>query len=118
MEDTVSPSAALANEVFRFFAVLTTGLLVVGGGAIAVIRFQFKQNVAHAWDSYRGWLVMVPVIAISLFVGRVGAICFFAAIAIVAFTEYARATGLHRDLAMTFTALAGIVAIAVAAIAH
>jgi len=114
----MSPSAALANDVFRFFAVLTTGLLVVGGGAIALIRFQFKQNVQHAWDSYRGWLVMVPVIAVSLFAGRVGAICFFAAVGIVAFTEYARATGLHRDLAMTFTALGGIIAVAAAAIVH
>ena len=114
----MSPSAALASEVFRFFAVLTTGLLVVGGGVIAVIRFQFRKNVAHAWDSYRGWLVMVPVIAVSLFSGRVGAICFFMAVGIVAFTEYSRATGLHRDLAMTFTGLTGIIAIAVAAIAH
>jgi phosphatidate cytidylyltransferase len=114
----MSPSAALANEVFLFFAILTTGLFVVGGGAIAVIRFQFRKNVAHAWDSYRGWLVMVPVIAVSLFAGRVGAICFFAVVGIVAFTEFARATGLHRDIAMTFTALAGIVAIAVSAIAH
>src|SRR2546427_12520387 len=98
----MSPSAALASDVFRFFAVLTTGLLVIGGGAIAIIRFQFKQNVAHALDSYRGWLVMVPVIAISLFAGRAGAICFFAAVGIVAFTEYARGTGLHRNVGMTF----------------
>lgn len=114
----MSPTAALANEVFRFFAVLTTGLLVVGGGAIAVVRFQFKKNVSHAWDSYRGWLVMVPVIAVSLFIGRIGVICFFAAVAVVAFTEFARATGLHRDLAMTFTSLAGIIAIAGVALAH
>lgn len=114
----MSPSAALANDVFRFFALLTTSLLVIGGAAIAVVRFQFKKNVSHAWDSYRGWLVMVPVIAISLFAGRAGVICFFTVVAIVAFTEYARATGLHRDLAMTFTCLAGIVMIAAVALVH
>ena len=114
----MSPSAALANEVFRFFALLTSGLLLIGGAAIAVVRFRFNKNVSHAWDSYRGWLVMVPVIAVSLFAGRAVAICFFAAVAAAAFLEYARATGLHRDVAMTFIGLAAIAAIGVVALAH
>src|SRR6266850_7175664 len=113
----MSPSAALTSEVFRLFALLTIGLLVVGGAIIAVVRFGFAKDVSQAWGAYRGWLVMIPLIAASLFAGRAAAICFFAIIAIVAFTEYARATGLHHDLTMTFTSLAGIVAIAVVAIA-
>ena len=113
----MSPSAALASDVFRLFALLTIGLLVVGGAIIAVVRFGFAKDVSQAWNAYRAWLVMIPLIAASLFAGRAVAICFFAVIAIVAFTEYARATGLHRDLTMTFTSLAGIVAIAVVAIA-
>ena len=112
----MSPSAALASEVFRFFALLTTGLLVIGGGTIAVVRFGFEKSVSHAWDSYRGWLVMVPIISVSVFAGRAVTICFFAIIAMVAFTEYARATGLHRDLTMTFVSLAGIAGIAVVAL--
>jgi phosphatidate cytidylyltransferase len=114
----MSPSAALANDVFRIFALLTTGLLVFGGAMIAVVRFGFAKDVPHAWDSYRGWLVMIPAIAASLFAGREVAICFFAIVAILAFHEYARATGLHRDLTMTFIVLAGIVGMAVVAIAR
>ncbi|HXU38032.1 MAG TPA: phosphatidate cytidylyltransferase [Blastocatellia bacterium] len=114
----MSPSAALASDVFRIFALLTTGLLVIGGGTIAVVRFGFEKSVSHAWDSYRGWLVMVPVISVSLFAGRAVTICFLAIVSIVAFTEYARATGLHRDLAMTFVSLAGIAGIAVIALAR
>src|SRR4030095_5029592 len=114
----MSPSAALANEVFRTFALLTTGLLVIGGMIIAVVRFGFAKDVSHAWDSYRGWLVMVPTIAVSLFAGRAAAICFFAIVAMVAFTEYARATGLHRDLTMTFTGLIGIIGIAIVTLAR
>jgi phosphatidate cytidylyltransferase len=109
----MSPSAALASDIFCFFALLTTSLLVVGGATIAVLRFGFAKDVSQAWNSYRGWLAMIPVIAASLLAGRAVAICFFAIIAIFAFTEYARATGLHRDLTMTFTVLAGIVGIAV-----
>jgi len=112
----MSPSAALANEVFRIFALLTTALLVIGGATIAIVRFGFSKDVSHAWNSYRGWLVMVPTIAVSLFVGRAAAICFFAIIAVAAFIEYARATGLHRDLMMTFTALGGIAVIAAVAL--
>lgn len=114
----MSPSAALANDVFRIFALLTTGLLVLGGAIIAVVRFGFAKDVSHAWDSYRGWLVMIPTIGASLFAGRVVAICFFAIVGLVAFTEYARATGLHRDLAMTFIGLAGIAGTAVMALAR
>ena len=114
----MSPSAALASDVFRFFALLTTGLLVVGGAIIGVVRLRFKKDVSHAWDSYRGWLMMVPIIGVSLFAGQAVAICFFAIISIVAFTEYARATGLHRDLSMTFISLAGIMGIAVVALAR
>jgi phosphatidate cytidylyltransferase len=61
---------------------------------------------------------MVPVIAVSLFIGRAGVICFFTAVAIAAFTEFARATGLHRDVAMTFASLAGIVGIGAVALAR
>ena len=114
----MSPSAALANEVFRNFALLTTSLLVIGGMIIAVVRFGFAKDVSHAWDSYRGWLVMIPTIAVSLFAGRAVAICFFAIVAIVAFTEYARATGLHRDLTMTLTGLTGIIVIAIVTLAR
>jgi phosphatidate cytidylyltransferase len=114
----MSPSAALASDVFRFFALLTTGLFVVGGAIIGVVRLRFKKDVSHAWDSYRGWLMMVPIIAVSLFAGQTAVICFFAIISIVAFTEYARATGLHRELTMTFISLAGIIGIAVVALAR
>jgi phosphatidate cytidylyltransferase len=112
----MSPSAALQNEIFRMFAFLTTGLLIVGGAAIGLIRFAFAKDVSHAWDSYRGWLLMVPIISVSLFAGRETAICFFTLVSVAAFIEYARATGLHRDLMMTFASLAGVIGIAVLAI--
>jgi phosphatidate cytidylyltransferase len=114
----MSPSAALASDVFCFFALLTTGLLMIGGAIIAVLRFGFAKDVSQAWDSYHGWLAMAPIIGASLLAGRAVAICFFTVIAIFAFTEYARATGLHRDPTMTFIVLAGIVGIAVVSLAH
>ena len=112
----MSPTAALASEVFRIFALLTTGLMVIGGAIVSVVRFVFAKDVSHAWDSYRGWLMMVPIIGLSLFAGREVAICFFCVVALMAFTEFARATGLHRDLVKTYIVLGGIVAVAALAI--
>ena len=112
----MSPSSALASDVFRIFALLTTGLMVIGGAIVSVVRFGFAKDVSHAWDSYRGWLVMIPIIGLSLFAGREVAIGFFAVVSLLAFTEYARATGLHRDLTKTFIVIAGIIGIAVLAI--
>ena len=112
----MSPSAALASEVFRFFVLLTTGLLAVFGSIIAILRFGFAKNVSPVWEAYRNWLIMVPIIGVSLFAGRVAVVCFFALIAIVAFTEYARATGIHQDLILIFICLSGIAGIAVIAL--
>ena len=114
----MSPSAALASDIFCVFALITTGLLIVGGAIIAVLRFGLAKDVSHAWDSYCGWLVMVPTISLFLFAGRAAAVCFFGVIAVLAFMEFARATGLHRDLPMTFTTLAGIIALALLALAR
>jgi phosphatidate cytidylyltransferase len=114
----MSPSAALESYVFRIFVFLTIGLLLGGGATIAIVRFGFAKEVSHAWNAYRGWLLMLPIVGASLFAGRAIAICFFVIVAGVAFTEYARATGLHRNLRMMSTSLAGIFAIAVVALAH
>jgi phosphatidate cytidylyltransferase len=112
----MSPSAALASDVVYRFVLLTISLLVVGGVTLAVLRFGFAKNVSQAWKAYYGWLVMVPILGAGLFAGRAVAIGFFAVIAIIGFTEYARATGLHRDLIMTSTVYAGIAGIAVVAL--
>jgi phosphatidate cytidylyltransferase len=114
----MSPTAALASDAFRIFALLTTGLLLIGGATLALLRFGFSKNISYAWNSYCGWLVMIPVIGVSLFAGRLVTIGFFSILALLAFNEYARATGLHRDLIMSFTVLAGIIGIAVVTLAR
>lgn len=113
----MSPSAALASDVFRFFVLITTGLIAVFGSILAVLHFGFAKNISPVWDAYRGWLAMVPIIGVSFFAGRVAVVCFFTLIAIIAFTEYARATGLHHDLTLTFISLGGIAGIAVVTLA-
>jgi phosphatidate cytidylyltransferase len=88
---------------------------MIGGAVIALLRFGLAKNVSQAWEAYCGWLVMVPAVALSLFAGRLATILFFTLIAMIAFNEFARASGLHRNLAMSIIGLAGIAGLAVVA---
>lgn len=108
----MSPQAAIESDVFRFYAVLVATLLVLAGVALAIMRAR-GRNVEHAWQSFRGWLIIIPVDLVAIFLGRIAAILFFTAVSIFAFKEYARATGLYRDWFMTGVAYLGIVAVGV-----
>jgi phosphatidate cytidylyltransferase len=109
--------SALASPVFRAYLFVLVGLLVVAGAAIALLRFGFHRNVDHAWKAYRGWLIMIPLVFTALFLGRTATILFFTLIAIGAFTEFARATGLYRDWWLTGVVLLGIAAVGAVSLA-
>ncbi|HEY5865772.1 MAG TPA: phosphatidate cytidylyltransferase [Candidatus Tectomicrobia bacterium] len=90
---------------------VAVGLLLGAGTVLAVLRWGLHKEVNHAWQSYRGWLIMVPVILLTLFLGRLVTIVFLTILALWGFSEYARATGLYRDWVMTGAVYAGILAV-------
>ena len=104
---------ALSNPVFRGYLFVLASLLAVAGLLIAVLRFALKKDVEHAWKAYRGWLIMIPLVFAALFFGRETTIVFFTLLAIAAFTEFARATGLYRDWGMVTVVGLGIAAVGV-----
>ena len=77
----MSPQLALASEVFWFYAIVVVTLLVLAGVALAVLRVR-GRNVQHAWQAYRGWLILVPLLMLCIFLGRGPAIVFFTAVAL------------------------------------
>jgi len=93
----MTPSAALKSDVFLVYLSIVGGLLVVSALAIAILGWGLKRDVSHAWKSYRGWLVMIPLVLLCVFLGREATIVFFSLVAALAFREFARATGLHAD---------------------
>ena len=97
----MTPSAALHSPVFQFYAAVSFAILVVAGLILATLRWGLHKNVERAWNSYCGWLVMVPVLLGVIFLGRIPSIVFFTAVGIFGFKEFARATGLYRDWYMT-----------------
>jgi phosphatidate cytidylyltransferase len=106
----MSPSAALSSDVFRIYAGVVLGVLVAGGLLIATLRWGLRRNVSHAWQSYTSWLVMTPLVVLGIFAGRAPLIGLLTLLALFAFKEYARATGLYRDWLMTGVVYLGILA--------
>ena len=65
--------AALHSDVFLTYVKIIGGLLVFAGAAIAILHAAGK-NVSGIWNTYRGWLVMVPIVVGTIFLGRTATI--------------------------------------------
>src|SRR5207245_4660537 len=97
----MSPRTALQSPVFLFYLALAASLLVLAGIMFGVLKWGLGKNVDHAWAAYRGWLCIVPLLFLCFFLGREAVIIFLTLVAMFGFTEFARASGLHRHWAMT-----------------
>ncbi len=97
----MSPSAALHARVFLIYLGIAVAALAAAAGGITLAQRKLGRDVTHAWASYRGWLVMIPVIFVSIFAGRQWVIIFFTLLSALGFKEFARASGLYRDWWMT-----------------
>ena len=97
----MSPAAAIASPIFRFYVALIAILLLAAGVAIALLRWKSSRDVTSAWKAYCGWLLMIPVVLGAIFLGRIATIVLFTGLSLLGFKEFARATGLYRDWLMT-----------------
>src|SRR5947209_20007450 len=104
----MSPTMALQSSVFWLYVTLAAGLLVVGGLVLAVLHWGLRKNVGQAWRTYCGWLLIVPLLLLCFFLGRVAVIVFLTFVAVLGFKEFARATGLDHDWLMTGAVYLGI----------
>ena len=96
------------SPIIQVYLTIAGSVLGFAGLAIAVLKWGLKKNVDHAWRAYRGWLFMIPPVIGAVLLGRIATIVFFGLIAIVGFTEFARATGLYRDWLITGLVYLGI----------
>lgn len=101
----MSPAAALQSPVVRFYLMAAFGLLLVAGPFLAATR----KTGGPAWQAYRGWLVIVPVLAAVIILGRTATITFFIGISLWGFAEFAQASGLSKDPWLAGGAAFGIV---------
>src|SRR5918993_2759341 len=97
----MSPAQALKDPDFRLFAIIIAAALAFAAAVLALLTFALRKNVTKLWTIWRGWMVMAPLALAALFAGRIPFIIGVAVVAMFSFKEYARATGLYRDWAMT-----------------
>jgi phosphatidate cytidylyltransferase len=101
----------MSDPVLRTYLAIAGGILLFAGLAIFIIKFVLKKNAEHAWKSFRGWLIMIPLIVGAVLLGRTATIVFLGIVAIAGFTEFARATGLYRDWLITGLVYLGIASV-------
>jgi phosphatidate cytidylyltransferase len=106
---------ALADPVFRRYGVIVIGLLALSGAALASIRWGLRRDVKKVWTIWRSWVVMAPLGLLVVALGREAVIVGVTILAVFAFKEFARATGLYQDWGITGAVYAVIVGMAAAA---
>ena len=100
-----------SRDTIHIYLILAASVLVFAGAVIAILKFGLKKNAEHAWRSFVGWLIMIPLVIGAILLGRAATIVFLGIVAIAGFTEFARATGLYRDWLITGWVYVGIAAI-------
>ena len=108
----MSPSAALASDIFLTYLKIALALLGGAGVMLVILTYGFKRQMRGVWRTYTGWLFMVPIILAVVFAGREATIVGITLLALVGFKEFSRATGLYDDWWMTGAVYLGIMALA------
>jgi phosphatidate cytidylyltransferase len=92
----MSPANAIHSHIFLTYAAIVVGILFVAGAALALMKFGLRKDIHSIWLTYAGWLIMIPIIAAAIFLGRWAVIAGVTALALLGFTEFARAARLSE----------------------
>ena len=106
----MSIQLAIDSPIFLRYVLIVGGLLSVAGTALAALHLS-GRNVESAMRTYRGWLIMIPIVLGTLLLGREATILGVTLLAAFGFREFARATGLYEDWWMTGTVYLAIFAL-------
>jgi phosphatidate cytidylyltransferase len=108
----MSIDAAIHSEVFLTYLIIVGGLLLFVA-LLLVLLHGLGRDVSSIARTYRGWLIMVPIVLGTIFLGRTATIIGVTALAIYGFKEFSRATGLYDDWWLTGVVYVGIVALGI-----
>jgi phosphatidate cytidylyltransferase len=101
---------AIRSPLFLAYIMITGVLLILAGLILAGLRIS-GRDVSSPLRTWRGWLIMIPIVLGTLLLGREATIVGVTLLAAFGFREFARATGLYEDWWLT-----GIVYLAVLAL--
>jgi len=92
----------LTQDPLRFYTVATAVAVVGVSAMLALVR------LPGVWVPIRTWLVMLPIVLGALWIGQAAWVILVTVISLVAFTEFARVTGLRERplfLAVVYVAI-------------
>jgi phosphatidate cytidylyltransferase len=112
----MSPHIALHDPVFRDYLWIVLISLAIAGAVLGFLQFVLKKETASMFKTYCSWILIAGIGFIVLFLGRIPTIVGVTLLAIYAFKEFARASGLYRDSWMTGAVYAGIVTVGIASL--
>jgi phosphatidate cytidylyltransferase len=112
----MAPAIALRDPVFRTYLVIVPAVLLFGGAILAFVQYVLQRELGSIWATYRSWIVMAGLGLLFVFLGRLAVIAGVCALAVAAFRELARASGLSRDFWLTSVAYIGIIGVAIASL--
>jgi phosphatidate cytidylyltransferase len=112
----MSPQIALHDPVFRAYFWIVLIFLAIAGAVLGFLRFVLKKETASMFKTYWSWILIAGIGFIVVFLGRVPTIVVVTLVAIYAFKEFARASGLYRDRWMTCAVYVGIVTVGIASV--
>lgn len=111
------PAQALTHPVTRWCLIAIAAALAVA----PVIMLALGPRLSAAtrqdiWTRYWTWLVITPLVVVPLTLCKFGSVFILTVVALLAYREFARATGLFRERAMSILVVLGIVTMAFAAL--
>jgi phosphatidate cytidylyltransferase len=112
----MSPQIALHDSVFRTYFWIVLICLAIAGAVLGFLRFVLKKETASMFQTYWSWILIAGIGFIVVFLGRIPTIAGVTLVAICAFKEFARVSGLYRDSWMTGAVYAGIVTVGIASV--
>src|SRR6266853_2555077 len=112
----MSPQIALHDPIFRAYFWIVLISLTIGGAALGFLRVVLKKDTGSMFKTYQSWLVMAGIALLVVFLGRIPTIVGVTLLAIYAFKEFARASGLYRDWWITGAVYAGIVTVGISSL--
>src|SRR5205814_5689296 len=112
----MSPQIALHDPIFRAYFWIVLISLAIGGATLGFLRVVLKKDTASMFRTYWSWIFMAGIGLIVVFLGRIPTILGVTLLAIYAFKEFARASGLYRDWWMTGAVYAGIVTVGISSV--
>lgn len=112
----MSPQIALHDPILRAYFWIVLISLAVAGAVLGFLRLVLKKDTASMFKTYWSWILIAGVGFIVVSLGRIPTIVGVTVLAIYAFKEFARASGLYRDSWMTGVVYAGIGAVGIASV--